>query len=354
MTASTTASPAPTEQETANYTAYLAWLHDEVEKYCDSDGRYPVYWNYDDTIAPDDFIKAYQHFDNEGFTSPRSYLEDIVMGYVRPDEQFYESLLNDLNDADDAVHEAWDMTESVWDDLEKCGYTGIDLDFESLLNRVDLKVNLMFATAKEADYDMSSIVDAFGNDYRDPDLASMRADALDNALTYLVHQQGHPLMDVYDALKNGQSDNSFIESVRLEIAENNSECMSEIAVCVQLSGAEMLDLMERLDRDAGAVSIDTDATIGIFNQWSGCGSILDIQPERAIVMPMAMLREFSIEGQNEVPGAYTVDSVYGLIPACWKPSLTILDEAPQRIIDENLDNVAAALHARARKTEATK
>lgn len=45
MTTSTTASPAPTEQEIANRTAYLAWLHDEVEKYCDGDGRYPVYWD---------------------------------------------------------------------------------------------------------------------------------------------------------------------------------------------------------------------------------------------------------------------------------------------------------------------
>lgn len=351
MTTSTTASPAPTEQETANRTAYLAWLHDEVEKYCDGDGRYPVYWDYNDTIAPDDFIKAYQHFDNEGFTSPRSYLEDIVMDYVRPDEQFYESLLGDLNDADDAVREAWDLTESVWDDLEKCGYAGVDLDFEGLLNRVDLKVNLMFATAKEADYDMSSIVDAFGNDYRSPDLATMRPDTLDNALTYLVHQQGHTLMEVYDALRDGHSDNAFIESVRFEISENVSECMSELVACVRLSGTEMLDLMERLDRDAGVVRIAADATVGLFNQWSGCGSNLDIRPERDIVMPSAMLREFSIEGQTEVPGAYTVDSVYGLIGSCWKTSLTLLDTVPPHVSYEDLDDVAAALRERARADE---
>ena len=59
--------------------------------------------------------------------------------------------------------------------------------------------------------------------------------------------------------------------------------------------------------------------MGIFNQWSGCGGVLDILLEKDAVMPLSMIRGFQIEGQSD-PEGYTVNDVYGLVGSCWKPA----------------------------------
>lgn len=35
-----------------NREAYIAWLRDEIEKHCNSEGRYEAYWDYNDSITP--------------------------------------------------------------------------------------------------------------------------------------------------------------------------------------------------------------------------------------------------------------------------------------------------------------
>ena len=65
----------------------------------------------------------------------------------------------------------------IWDDLYEAGYTGIDMNLDDLLSRSSFNVNLFFATETEKNFDMGSIVDSFGNDYREPRLEDIDAES---------------------------------------------------------------------------------------------------------------------------------------------------------------------------------
>lgn len=173
---------------------------------------------------------------------------------------------------------------------------------------------------------MGSIVNAFGNDYRSPDLDRIGGEDLDNALSYLVNQQGHSVTEVYDALVEcDPAEQPFIYSVREEITENSSEAMSELAALVCMDGNQMLDFLDAIEKGMDSLVLPKDyATIGVFNQWSGCGGPLDIHLEKDAVLPLSMVREFNIEG-TETPGSYTVDSVYGLVSSMWCPNFSYRD-----------------------------
>lgn len=300
--------------------AYIALLREKLENYCNNDGSYEVYWDYDDSITPDQLVEAVDNWKSEGYTSPESYLASTLYDTVgeAQESQLYISILDDLDDAPDEVRACWDESTGIWDDLYEAGYTGIDMNLDDLLSNSSFNVNVFFATEAEENFDMGSIVHAFGNDYREPRLEDVDAEDLDNALSYLVNQQGHSIAEVY-----GNGDNAFIRSVREEIDENSSEAMSELCALVRMDGQQMLDFIEKRNEAKDSLVLPKDyATMGIFNQWSGCGGMLDIQLEKDAVLPLSMVREFQIEGvrgDTNLWGGYTVDEVYGLVGSAWMP-----------------------------------
>lgn len=303
-----------------NREAYIAWLREKLENYCNDDGSYEVYWDYDDSITPDQLVDAVDNWKSEGYTSPESYLASTLYDTVgeAQESQLYISILDDLDDAPDEVRACWNESTGIWDDLYEAGYTGIDMNLDDLLSNSSFNVNVFFATEAEENFDMGSIVHAFGNDYRDPRLEDVDAEDFDNALSYLVNQQGHSIAEVY-----GNGDNAFIRSVREEIDENSSEAMSELCALVRMDGQQMLDFIEKRNEAKDSLVLPKDyATMGIFNQWSGCGGMLDIQLEKDAVLPLSMVREFQIEGvrgDTNLWGGYTVDEVYGLVGSAWMP-----------------------------------
>ena len=306
---------------------YMDWLRGEVQKHCNADGLYEAYWDHDDAITPDQMMDAWKNYSQEGYATPMDHLENMLYTGTGVDMENYfysECLLHDLDSAPEVVRECWDATESVFDDLEKAGYNGVDVNIDQLLRQSSFAVNVFLATEAERNFDMGSIVDSFGNDYRAPEPDMLDANDLDNALSYLIHQQGHTVSEVYGGLLlDESSDSEFIESVVSEIEENSSEAMSEVAALVRMDGGAMLSFLAALEEPKDSLVLPKDsATIGIFNQWSGCGGPLDIRLERDAVIPLSLVREFQIEGQSS-PHGYTVDDVYGLVNSVWTPNASI-------------------------------
>lgn len=302
--------------------AYIAWLRDEVGWHCNSCGCYEAFWDYDDSVTPDQMAEACANYEEAGFASPLNYLDESIMekpGFIGAlENELISAITRDAATAPEGVGEQWVESGDIWGDLESAGYEGIDANVEDLLSNSSFNVNVFFATEAEENFDMGSIVHAFGNDYREPRLEDVDAEDLDNALSYLVNQQGHSIAEVY-----GNGDNAFIRSVREEIDENSSEAMSELCALVRMDGQQMLDFIEKQHEATDSLVLPKDyATMGIFNQWAGCGGMLDIQLEKDAVLPLSMVREFQIEGvrgDTNLWGGYTVDEVYGLVGSAWMP-----------------------------------
>ena len=106
------------------------------------------------------------------------------------ENELISAITRDAATAPEGVDEQWVESGDIWGDLESAGYEGIDANVEDLLSRSSFNVNVFFATEAERNFDMGSIVNAFGNDYREPRLEDVDAEDLDNALSYLVNQQG--------------------------------------------------------------------------------------------------------------------------------------------------------------------
>lgn len=331
----------------SNREAYLAWLREEVGRWCTEEGFFQMEYDYDDRVTPDQIIDAWEHFEGEGYASPLSYLEGNMLEspYIGAEAAFYENyLLADLRSAPDAVQEGWDEAQSIWDDLAEAGYQGIDMNLDALLRQSSFEVNLFFATEAEADLDMGGIVAAFGNDYRSPDLSDITPEDADNALSYLINQQGHSVAELYAARAGEACPSPFIESVCEEIANNPSEAMSELCVLVRMDGNQMLGFLDSLEKSTDSLVLPKDyATMGIFNQWAGCGGLLDIRFEKDAVLPLSMVREFNIEGQRDIPGSYTVNEVYGLVGSTWTPNFYYRPGTEQNVKE---DYAAALSQAR--------
>lgn len=199
--------------------AYIAWLRDEVGWHCNSRGCYEAFWDYDDSVTPDQMAEACANYEEAGFASPLNYLDESIMekpGFIEAlENELISAITRDAATAPEGVGEQWVESGDIWGDLESAGYEGIDANVEDLLSNSSFNVNVFFATEAERNFDMGSIVNAFGNDYREPRLEDVDAEDLDNALSYLVNQQGHSIAEVY-----GNGDNAFIRSVREEIDEN--------------------------------------------------------------------------------------------------------------------------------------
>lgn len=327
--------------------AYMDWLRGEVERWCDESGFFQMEWDNDDSITPDQIIDAWEHFEGEGYASPLAYLESELLNslYVDAESNFYENcLLRDLDSAPGAVQDGWDEAQSVYDDLAEAGYQGIDMNLDALLRQSSFAVNLFFATEAEADLDMGGIVSAFGSACWEPDLSDVTPEEMDNALSYLIDQQGHSVTELYSAIADGKADSALIESVREEIGSNSSEAMSELCALVRMDGNQMLGFLDALEKSNDSLVLPKDyAIMGIFNQLAGCGGLLDIRLEKDAVLPLSMVREFNIEGQSNTPDSYTVDEVYGLVNSAWCRNFTYRDGTEPHVKE---DYAAALSQAR--------
>lgn len=101
--------------------AYMEWLKSEVEKHCNRDGLFEVYWDYRDSISPNDMLEAAQGYADMGYTTPEDYLEELVLGDNGESDFYANYLLPDLDDAPEEVQDGWYASQSIWDDLEEAG-----------------------------------------------------------------------------------------------------------------------------------------------------------------------------------------------------------------------------------------
>lgn len=338
---------------------YLDFLKKEIQEYCNTDGCYEVYFDYRDEIPAREMLIYIEDFikNREGFTNFKDYLEHKVFDecYFDYDDYLFAQIKQDIYKTDDKelIDEYLEDNDFI-ENLESVGYNGVAFDINELLCNTRLRFNIMFATDKEQNYDMGSIVSAYGNDYQTPFVSwSADKESYDNALTYLIHQQGHTVDEVLNCLLDnprGFSDtDKFVTSVVNDIVNNSSEAMSELTVLVELSGENITTFVDMIDKGNSYLVFDKNTDIGIFNEWSGCGGLLEINLDKPFVVPANMVRNFQIENSQR-PYEYTVNEVYGLNGSCWKDSLSYTDKAPE-FVQEDINKTLSEFQKMLEKEE---
>ena len=193
--------------------------------------------------------------------------------------------------------------------------------YEELMGQ-EVDVNILLGTPEEKDLDFSSL-----HDMR-LDLAETGAvsqEAPDNALTWLVGQQGYTYGELQDAASHyGKwgfdaaeiTSGTFLASVANELS-NFPNIMGTIAVLARIP----LEDIPKLSAPGNQITVPENATVGIFAPWVGGGSMLGIQLDRPLAIPTEMIFETQFESANS--RAFTVLQVYGLGQEAWKRPLGI-------------------------------
>lgn len=326
---------------------YNAFLKEKIKEYCNEDGCWEIYWDYTDEIEPSTILEAYSKYKEEGYEKVEDYIENELFEInLDCDSELFSSIKNDLENSDfyTKEFEKWYMEKcNIYEDLQRNGYNGISLNLKELLDNSTFYFNIMLATEQERNYDMGSIVTSFGT-YHFPDYDYLNEQDLDNALTYLIHQQGYTCKEYFDILENnseGFSTNykcNFIESIVDDVVNNTSEAMSELTVLVKMNGKKAIEFLNYLDNKEENQNLifNKNCEIGIFNEWAGCGGLLEIKLEKDFIVPKNMIRRFQIEGAKNQ--GYTVDEVYGLIRSCWKECMEYTDKEPE-LVKEDMKNL---------------
>lgn len=156
------------------------------------------------------------------------------------------------------------------------------------------------------------IVDEDGNVDKDAEKAG---------IVWLAKQQGHALDQVVEVLKDEDnvSTNKFLASVSSEVY-NGYGCEA-LTFCVKMTLGQAIELKEKMKSNPnGSIVLDKKATCGLFDLWSGGGSLLDIDCEKDVEIPFKNIWKFYID-EKRSRNYDSIHNVYGTTDALWKDYL---------------------------------
>lgn len=287
------------------FDAYLLELIDRYT-YCDCDydkctATYEIYADYNDTIQKESVIRWCEA--------------------ANPGDAFYEELFEWYNDfcGFDCPEEILRVIKPHWD-TEK-----YELDEESVMEwlhehicyqlPVDhyldqtVCVDLIVDTG-DGNYDfvLNDIFPHYDGVYGE--VISEKASVL-----WLARQQGYKKRELNKALYHRETNGSaFMESLHTELA-NCSTHMNCLTFFVKMKVRELLRLNEALHGERkGKLTISKEVPCGLYDPWNGAGSVLDIQLEKDVLLPLKFIDSALPDGGR----GYSVASAYGICESLWK------------------------------------
>ena len=350
------------------------YIQNKIKEECNDNGQIEYYVDYRDKIDSDilkekvDQYKNYiENIPNEetNIMSFKEYLTESFSDedwannlYIEADDDFQNRL---YDDAPDELKEELDNLDL--DELSNLGYNSLDFNkyIDDLLDNSEIKFEVMFATKSEENRDLCSISYAYGSNtypssfeerisvWEDNDLKDY-----DNTLTYLLHQQGHSVNEIFNDISKrpagyGYSEKnlSFIKSVNNEIVNCYSDGPCTLVALAKFKGNDFADFVNNIYNPNEIeknryLQIKKNAMIGLHDSWAGTTSLLGINLEKDFIVPKEYIRDILIEDAKENQNqGYTVDDVCGLTSDCWEENVitdtnekpTLLEELNESIIN---------------------
>lgn len=162
------------------------------------------------------------------------------------------------------------------------------------------------------------------------------------SIVWLAKQQGYTKTALWKALRNQEDANTpFLRSMRQEM-ENVSCHMNTIAFLVKMSLEQLIDLncaiklQNRNGRfydasknpDCGYMVLDKSTMTGLYSLWDGGGSVLEIELEKNVRLPIRFIRSALLDGED----GCSIKRVYGMCESAWRPNMVKCIHVPQKLL----------------------
>ena len=285
-------------------------------QYPNEDGGIEMYLDYRDTLSKENL------YDIMIADNPRETFDELISDCTLDGSLYYEDELekeiknNLTEDEKDFFEENFD---EIWEWVKENYYFYYDAEH---YNKT-VKVNIMLDTGNaNSDFTRDNILN-YCNYY-----SNGGKDLKDSSILWLARQQKKAGL-LRKAIKGNQTDDKFINSCIQELEELPSH-IATLTFLVNMKLFDYFELREAMESEKelnksyiladrkgkGTITISKDTMCGLFDVWSGGGSVLEIELDKDVVLPIKCIWKAEIEtGKSEY--GYSVDSVYGLVGSAW-------------------------------------
>lgn len=253
---------------------------------------------------------------------------------------------------------AYDMISDVIDIVKaRLNDEGTSVDDDLYWEMRDYAEGIMYLEYPVADYlgemyEVNLVLDTgdqntdYGENNFAPHYSSTGEDlciSKESSLLWLVKQQGRTKKDLLRAFREmdrtGRSEDLLLKSVYQEV-QNASSCMNALTFLVKMSLEDILKIIEAIAKrdekgfqydpskrpNAGEIHIPKTCMCGLVDYWCGAGSVLDIELEKDVVLPIRYLRSADPDEWER----YSVKEIYGMCDSAWRTEVSLHLEEKKR------------------------
>lgn len=293
------------------------------------------------------------YYHEEIYADYRDEMDDStlkeIMASEDPEQTFYEKMFEWYQDAEWEIER--NLLEAVVASIETAVPTetydedeikdeirelvSIDYPYEHFLKQ-EFCVNIFVDTGDgNYDYVLNCVYPHYNGRYGETinDRAS---------IVWLARQQGYTKTELNKALREGdiKDPHGFLESMRQEVINHGSH-MAILTFLARMTLEEIFELNELLklqDRNGhfydaekrpycGYILIDKKAECGLYDPWGGGGSILELQLEKDVRLPIRFIRSATVDGGD----GCSIRSVYGTDSSIYREDVVKKIHTPKKV-----------------------
>ena len=293
------------------------------------------------------------YYHEEIYADYRDEMEDSTLKEIMksedPEQTFYEKMFEWYQDAEYEIER--NLLEAVVASIETAAPTetydedeikdeirelvSIDYPYEHFLKQ-EFCVNIFVDTGDgNYDYVLNCVYPHYNGRYGETinDRAS---------IVWLARQQGYTKTELNKALRKGdiKDPHGFLESMRQEVINHGSH-MAILTFLARMTLEEIFELNELLklqDRNGhfydaekrpycGYILIDKKAECGLYDPWGGGGSILELQLEKDVRLPIRFIRSATVDGGD----GCSIRNVYGTDSSIYREDVVKKIHAPKKV-----------------------
>lgn len=285
-------------------------------QYPNENGGIEMYLDYRDTLENSTL------YDIMTADNPRETFDELISDWTFDGSLYYQDEL-EKEIKNNLTEDETDFFNEHFDELNEWFQENYYFYYDEEHYNETVKVNIMLDTGNaNSDFTRDNILN-YCNYY-----SNGGKDLKDSSILWLARQQKKAGM-LRKAIKGNQTDDKFVNSC-IEELENLPSHMATLTFLVNMKLFDYFELREAMESEKelndsyyledrkgkGTFTISKDTTCGLFDVWSGGGSVLEIELDKDVVLPIKCIWKAEIEtGKSEY--GYSVDNVYGLVGSAW-------------------------------------
>lgn len=285
-------------------------------QYPNENGGIEMYLDYRDTLENSTL------YDIMTADNPRETFDELISDWTFDGSLYYQDEL-EKEIKNNLTEDETDFFNEHFDELNEWFQENYYFYYDEEHYNETVKVNIMLDTGNaNSDFTRDNILN-YCNYY-----SNGGKDLKDSSILWLARQQKKAGM-LRKAIKGNQTDDKFVNSC-IEELENLPSHMATLTFLVNMKLFDYFELREAMESEKelndsyyledrkgkGTITISKDTTCGLFDVWSGGGSVLEIELDKDVVLPIKCIWKAEIEtGKSEY--GYSVDNVYGLVGSAW-------------------------------------